>query len=179
MILLERTCDLLEQHGVPHALIGGLALASAGVARSTFDIDLLATDSRVLIPAFWAAVRDEGGLAEVRCGVDGDPFAGVVRLETMGARPVDVMVGREPWMTRAIARAVRLGDGPPIVQAHDLVLLKLFAGGTHDVWDIHALLALPTAPSIVAQVEADLEALPPALHERWTEARRVHGAAER
>lgn len=52
MTLLERVVDRLASEAVPHALIGAAALAAAGVSRSTFDIDLLTTDRRVLEKGF-------------------------------------------------------------------------------------------------------------------------------
>ena len=41
MILLDRVVAVLDDHDVPHALIGAAALAARGIARSTYDIDLL------------------------------------------------------------------------------------------------------------------------------------------
>lgn len=53
MILSDRVVSILNDAGVAHALIGAAALAAAGVARSTLDLDLLTLDARVLDPAFW------------------------------------------------------------------------------------------------------------------------------
>jgi hypothetical protein len=44
LTLLGRVHSALAEAGVPHALIGGAALALYGVSRSTYDIDLLATE---------------------------------------------------------------------------------------------------------------------------------------
>ena len=44
MTLVDRVSARLQAAGIPHALIGAAALAAAGVARSTFDIDLLTVD---------------------------------------------------------------------------------------------------------------------------------------
>ena len=48
MTLLDRVAAVLDSQSVPHALIGVAALAAAGVARSTFDVDLLVVDAAVL-----------------------------------------------------------------------------------------------------------------------------------
>jgi hypothetical protein len=53
-VLDRRLLDLLEHHGVPFCVIGGVALAVHGHARYTADVDLLTMDRRVLDPAFWA-----------------------------------------------------------------------------------------------------------------------------
>jgi len=52
MTLLDRVAELLDAHGSPHALIGAAALAAAGIARSTFDVDLLVVDESV-----WTSAR--------------------------------------------------------------------------------------------------------------------------
>jgi hypothetical protein len=43
MKLLDRVVRALLARNVPHALIGAAALAARGIARSTYDIDLLTT----------------------------------------------------------------------------------------------------------------------------------------
>lgn len=48
MTLPGRVVDLLVRRDIPHALIGAAALAARGVARSTFDIDLLKEGSPAL-----------------------------------------------------------------------------------------------------------------------------------
>lgn len=172
MTLLERVASHLATEGVPHAVIGAAALAAAGISRSTFDVDLLTTDRRILDAAFWRPLRAADLSIEVRRGDLDDPLAGIVRLQAAGERPVDVVVGRHEWQARAVARA-RTGVGPaPVVAPSDLVLLKLYAGGTQDLWDIRELLALPESTVLVAQVEAELAGLPAEMRERWLEARR-------
>lgn len=39
--LLKNSHEILEQIGVPHALIGGMALGSLGIHRATNDVDYL------------------------------------------------------------------------------------------------------------------------------------------
>ncbi len=46
--LLIRVHELLTTADMPHALIGAAALAVHGVSRSTFDQDILVTDTRAL-----------------------------------------------------------------------------------------------------------------------------------
>jgi hypothetical protein len=170
--LVEHVVLLLRERGVPHAIIGAAALAAAGVARSTYDIDLLTTDPQVLDAQFWAHLRQAGVSVDARRGDSEDPLAGVVRLARDADRPVDLIVGRDAWQDRAIARALPLAAGPPVVQARDLVLLKLYAGGAQDVWDIRALLDRPDRDTLVRDVTADLAEMPPHMRELWDDARR-------
>jgi hypothetical protein len=124
MTLVEHAVIVLRERGVPHAIIGAAALAAAGVARSTYDIDLLTTDRRVLDAQFWAHLRQAGVSVDARRGDSEDPLAGVVRLARDADRPVDLIVGRYAWQDRAIARAAcgrgaarRAGARPRAAQA--------------------------------------------------------------
>lgn len=170
MIALERVRATLDLHQVPYALIGAAALAARGIARSTFDIDLLTTDLRALESTMWAAFP--AGDIDLRRGDLDDPLAGVIRITVATDRPVDVIVGKHPWQTRAVARAEPISGGPPVVLARDLVLLKLYAGGAQDLWDIRELLALGDA-SLAIDVTVDLSALPADLQQRWESIRRA------
>lgn len=173
MTLLERVSRRLDDEGIGHALIGAAALAARGVARSTYDVDVLTTDAAVLTAELWKPLAQAGVAVDVRRGDADDPLRGVVRIELSGERPVDVVVGRWAWQARAVARAEASGSGrPPIVTASDLVLLKLYAGGTQDLWDVRALLELDGADRLIADVEADLRDLPADMRGRWRDTRR-------
>ena len=167
MTLLELVRSVLDAAQISHALIGAAALAASGVSRSTFDLDLMAVDRRCLDDDMWKPLRRRGASAEVRRGDASDPLAGVVRFEMAGERPVDLVVGRHPWQQRAIERARRTPAGVPVVQPWDLVLLKLYAGGTQDLWDIEQLLALPDAAELARRVDLDLADLPATAAARW------------
>jgi hypothetical protein len=175
--LLDDVSRELGGHGLPHALIGAGALAVHGVGRSTFDLDLLVTDRAVLSPVFWAPLAARGDGVDVRAGDDDDPLAGVVRLSRAGSRSVDVVVGRSAWQAEAIRRAGprRLGEVPiPVAGPADLILLKLYAGGPQDAWDVEQLLALLDRPALAAEVERQLPRLPGHAAALW---RRIAGAA--
>lgn len=172
MTLGDRVMSALDARGIAHALIGAAALAAAGVARSTLDLDLLTVDPRVLDQAGWAALRDAGVEVEVRRGDSDDPLAGVVRLSMTGERPVDIILGRHAWQGRAVDRAQQLPSGFRVVMPRDLVLLKLYAGGTQDLWDIRQLLMVLDSPQLAAEVEADLSDLPAEARDLWTTTRR-------
>lgn len=172
MTLLDRVVELLVQRQVPHALIGAAALAVRGIARSTFDIDLLTTDGRVLDADWWEPLAGGDVVVDIRRGDADDPLAGVVRIDTPADRPVDIVVGRYAWQARAVSRAEPAPPGPPIVTAADLILLKLYAGGTQDVWDVRELLRQPGAAGAIVEVESALQDLPRPMHDAWADARR-------
>ena len=90
-----------------------------------------------------------------------------------GERPVDVIVGKLAWQSRAVDRAEPLMDGPAVVTAVDLVLLKLYAGGAQDLWDVRELLSIPGSERLQEAVDEELAAHPPRMHDLWAEARRL------
>ena len=170
--LLARVGAALEARNSPFAIIGAAALAIRGVARTTFDIDLLSTDRSVLDPAVWADVEGGGARVDVRKGDSDDPLAGVVRFDAEEARPIDLVVGKHRWQQAIVERApledvfvarMRVAEVP------DLILLKLDAGGTQDVWDIHQLLAIGDRDLAVAAVIERLADLPEPARALWAE----------
>ena len=178
MTLLDRVVRLLTDQRVPHAVIGAAALAAHGVARSTYDIDLLTTDARVLVASLWGPLQAEGVTVEIRRGDADDPLGGVVRLAAPGQRPVDLVIGKHRWQAVAVDRAESHSGSPAVVSARDLVLLKLYAAGRQDLWDVRELLQLPTAAELIADVEADLPAHSRAMQEQWAEVRHQIGAPD-
>jgi hypothetical protein len=166
MSLLEEISATLEAAGIRHALIGAMALSAYGVNRATVDLDLFATDPECLRPALWADLRSRGVDIEVRKGDATDPLAGVVRFRAPGESPIDVVVGKHPWQARLLERAEPIG-GTRVVRAADLVLLKLYAGGFQDAWDVQQLLARPFREDLIHEVESRLSDLPAACRKLW------------
>lgn len=168
MTLLASVARTLEAQHIAYAVIGATAMAVHGVTRSTADLDLLATDTRCLDPALWAPLRDAGTVVDLRRGDDEDPLAGVIRFERGEEPPVDVLVGRWPWQREILGRAMRIeigGVSVPVAAPADLILLKLYAGGPQDAWDIAQL--LDAVPGLEPLVEAGIGALPPDCAALW------------
>ncbi|MDA1091938.1 MAG: hypothetical protein O3A25_01510 [Acidobacteria bacterium] len=168
-VLLDVVIDELERAGVPFALIGAAALAVHGISRSTLDIDLLATDRRVLDASFWAALSADIE-RDIRRGDDTDPLAGVIRFRATGERDVDIVVGRGAWNADVVAHAEIARHHQrdvPTVRVDDLILLKLYAGGSQDRWDIEQLLARSDQAVLVEVVERSLSRLPPHAQRLW------------
>ncbi len=175
MTVLGEAADRLRAHATPFALVGAAALALHGVPRSTRDLDLLTTDVRCLDPAYWGSIGDGVIDVSVRRGDAADPLAGVVRLRPKAGAPVDVIVGRSPWQTAVIQRARPAtvdGVSVPVALAPDLILLKLFAGGPQDLWDVTQLLSGEEADALAADVERRLPSLPPECARAWEQVRR-------
>ena len=168
MSLLRRAAAYLAGRDIAHALIGAAALAIHGVSRSTLDQDLLVVDGRVLDTGLWTAF-DPASRVTVRRGDVDDPLAGVVRIVQEGERDVDIVVGRQQWQREILTRATSLGSEPiRVVEPADLVLLKLYAGGSQDRWDIEQLLALDRGAAIAHIVDQRVAALPLHSREIWS-----------
>lgn len=178
MKLLRTICEALDASGISYALIGAGALTVHGVGRSTLDLDLLTTDAAVLGAGFWERRTALSASSDVRRGDADDPLAGVVRFEAENEAPVDLVVGRSDWQRRILERSRRLSLGElalPVVGAADLILLKLFAGGAQDAWDVVQILAAGGRAELAAEVESRLADLPPDAEALW---RRIRDAGK-
>jgi hypothetical protein len=169
-VTIEPVLDALHAAGVPHALIGGHALAARGYARFTIDIDLLTTAAEALQAGTWRRIEAAGATVERRTGDDDDPLRGVVHILFADGTDVDVVVARFAWQQAVVDRAELLEVWPGIAirvpQTSDLILLKLAAGGVLDLRDAAMLLALDR-DRLVAAVEARLADVRPRVDAVW------------
>jgi hypothetical protein len=168
---LEPVRRVLDALDVRYALIGGHALAARGYPRFTLDIDLLTTDRRVLDRQVWAPLISQGAVVDARRGDDEDPLAGVVHVLLPDGTDIDLIVGRWPWESRVIERAMLVTVAPgvdiPVPVASDLIVLKLAAGGFGDLQDAAALLAAGDRNGLVAEVESRIEEVRPDVRDTW------------
>jgi hypothetical protein len=112
-----------------------------------------------------------GATVDVRTGDIQDPLAGVVRVTRKGDRPVDAIVGEAPWQERILSEASphRVADiEVPVVDEVGLILLKIYAGGPQDRWDIEQLLAIaPDRQRLTELIDERVVSLPPRTHRLW------------
>lgn len=170
MTLRAQVVAALHGAGIPYALIGAGALTVHGVNRASIDFDFLVLDPSCLRRELWAGLESRGVSVDVRKGDLTDPLAGVVRFEAPRESPVDVVVGKFKWQREILDRAV-LRNTPqgelPVVRPADLILLKLFAGGPQDAWDIQQLLEGEDRDELIAEVERLLPELDADAKKLW------------
>jgi hypothetical protein len=165
----------LESRGVAAAMIGGAALAVHGIARATLDIDFLTDDVRVLDTEFWSGLRDAPP-PEIRRGDSSDPLVGVVRWNGHGD-PIDIIVGRGSLTSEILSRRTTIAVGQrklPVVDAPDLILLKLGAGGPQDLLDVRLMLHSDDG-TWRAAVESRLSGCPQSVRDAWGDLRADRG----
>jgi len=174
--LLRGVLEVLEDQEVRYALIGATALAIHGVSRSTADVGLLVDDERVLDPGLWTSLRDGGASTRIVRGDPDDPLLGAVRISTPQERTIDIVVIPGGWVrdilegTTAFAFA---GTDVAVASASGLILLKLYAGGAKEAWDIRALLESRDDPnSLRADVDARIESMPAECRRLWAQLRK-------
>jgi Nucleotidyl transferase of unknown function (DUF2204) len=159
---------VLDSLGISYALIGGHAVIMRGYVRMTVDFDFLTTASEVLKESTWTSLV--GSHCDVRLGDDDDPFRGVVHIHLSDGIEADVLVGRWKWEQGVIDRAERMdveGVSMPVPRVSDLILLKLAAGGHHDLRDASILLEISDRERVIEEVENHLEAIRPDVREIW------------
>ena len=130
----RRVSKTLTELGIPHALVGGLAVGLHGYPRATEDVDFLVGPEAFASTTPLLTYREE--LAEVvRWGV----------VDLIAALPEDPVLANE---------VTQGGIGfVPVVGIEVLMLMKLRASRTQDLADIEALVRRG------ADVEAVLEFL--------------------
>lgn len=124
----------LREQGVPHAIIGGLAVGAHGWARMTRDID-------VLVPS--DVDLDELLVLGERASPLALPETFVGRSAVRAGVEIDVMApaegGAMEVLDDAIADAETV-DGLPVLALGPLVLMKLVSGRARDDADIVEML---------------------------------------
>jgi hypothetical protein len=152
---LRKVVASLDRLEIPHALIGGLAVAARGAIRATQDVDLIIAMPVQGAPALERSLKNYGFQTTFHRGAADDPVVGVLRIAVPvadGKVNCDVLFASRVWQTRAVKNASEVDLGGYVVrvaQSADLFLLKLYAGGPQDLIDAAQLLKLQSPPERV------------------------------
>jgi len=161
---------ILERNRISYILIGGHAVAARGYPRFTSDVDFMTTESRALNPAIWEELASAGARIDSRRGDFDDPLGGVVHITLPDEQEVDVVVGKWKWEQEVIDRSEKLdvaGMMVPVPTVADLILLKLAAGGYHDLNDAAILLEVNGRETVASEVNARITRLPRDAQAAW------------
>ena len=136
---------LFDRHGLPYAIMGGLAVRVHAIPRPTFDVNFTVAVPRDALPALYPEVEQLGYVvSDAQKGGWIDTVGGlpVVKFQViLAGRPLDIdaFLAETPFQAEVLARRVRVAaDGWEawFVTAEDLVLSKLLAGRPKDRIDV-------------------------------------------
>ena len=132
----------LTQRGVPHAIIGGLAVRQWGEPRFTQDVDVTAAfpldDPLPLLQELTAHFPPR-----LPDAVDFARRHRVLLVRASNGVPLDISLGlpgyEEGVMTRAVDLELEPGKIVRLCSAEDLIIHKAVAGRPQDLWDIEGV----------------------------------------
>ncbi len=139
---VQEITAILTDLAIPHMLVGGLALAAWGEARTTLDVDV----------TLWVGADVSGAVAaigrRVSCST-ADPLAFVAKTAVFPAvskngTRVDLIFAAFPFEKEMIDRAVEKTLGAAMIRVatvEDLILLKSVSLRPKDQADVSALLS--------------------------------------
>jgi len=142
----EQVSAILRELGIPHALIGGLAVGIHGHPRATKDVDFLVGSEAFEATEPFLVYREE-----------------LKELARIGE--TDIMYIPEQFP--GLSAELRLEDDIPIISLRGLVLMKLDAFRARDQEDVRSLLRIH--PSRVREVRDYLQQQAPELLSRFAE----------
>jgi hypothetical protein len=142
----EQVSSMLRDLGVPHALIGGLAVGVHGHPRATKDVDFLVGPEAFETTEPFLVYREE-----------------LKELARVGETDIMYIPDRFPGLSAEL----RLEDDIPIISLRGLVLMKLDAFRARDREDVRSLLRIH--PSRIREVRDYLQAEAPELLTRLAE----------
>jgi|BarGraNGADG00212_1021973.scaffolds.fasta_scaffold00180_2 hypothetical protein len=133
----QRAFDFLEQAGIRHLVIGGLAVGVIGEARTTGDVDVVGYASTEDALALITKASDAG--FDVRPEVERERLraTGTLRFR-QGPFQLDVILASLPFEEAAHARAVSkrlFGRVVLFPTPEDLIVFKVLAGRDKDMLD--------------------------------------------
>lgn len=136
----------LEELGVPHMIIGGLAVIARGVVRHTDDADATLWAPDVELPALLRTLSKHGIIARID---DIEAFAAqsqvLLLVHKPSGVPMDVSLAWLPFERDALSRAETVSVGGveiPMATAQDLIIYKAIAWRERDRRDVEELLRL-------------------------------------
>lgn len=128
---MQAAHQALEAAGVPHALVGALAVGAYGYPRASKDVDFLVGDE--------AFDHHSGGIVSIRPGVP-IQYKGVI------IDPISIEPGSEHL--REAIDDPKISEGIPVVPPEALIFMKLMSPRRKDAADIVELVSsgLDTGP---------------------------------
>jgi predicted nucleotidyltransferase len=158
---LTTAAEVLAQHGVNYAVIGGMAAAYRSQPRFTRDVDFLLSVSQMVLPTVLEDLIAHGFSFDLRTAIREWTQENMTVLSYRGIR-VDWLKPIIPAYHHVLERATEeswLGRQIRVASAEGLILLKLLAFRAQDLLDIENLAAANRDDLDVAWIKAEWQAL--------------------
>lgn len=153
--------EVLREHQVRYAIIGGLAMIQHTRVRTTDDIDALLNLPQIGMPAFFESLAKRGFDVEVVKNVKELRDQGLTTIQ-FDDIVVDLMRPALPVYAHVLDRAIDSqirGHVVRISSAEGLIVMKLIASRPMDESDIQDLLAAYGAALDLNHVRAELDSV--------------------
>jgi len=118
----RQVSEFLESHGVPHAVIGGMAVSAYSPPRMTQDVDFLVPESAL------STIQEMGETSPLAESVDG------VTLD-VGGITVDFIFMPEDMPEETLEGGPKI-EGIPVLRPEALMLMKMHAPRVKDNADV-------------------------------------------
>lgn len=158
---IEALVDVLNQHQVRYAIIGGMALIQHTRVRTTDDIDALLTLPQIAMPAFFESLEARGFDVELVKNITELRDHGLTTIQFEDI-VIDLMRPALPAYAHVLDRAVDsriLGRSVRVSAAEGLIVMKLLAFRPIDEGDIQDLLAAYGDSLDLNYVRAELDSV--------------------
>jgi hypothetical protein len=148
--VLRKVTRFLAKLGIPHLVIGGIAVQEHGYYRATRDVDIVVPDAKQVREALLAH------------GFSPDPKSRITVIDPSGIE-VDVLQGGDEPVGGAklpLPMPTEVSPEPQVVPLDALIETKLSAGRSQDITDVVQLIkknSLPREYSVNAVVRANYE----------------------
>jgi hypothetical protein len=155
----EALVEVLDQHRVRYAIIGGLAMIQHTRVRTTDDVDVLLTLPQIAMPAFFESLEARGFAVELLKNIKELRDGGLTAVQFEDV-VVDLMRPALPAYAHVLDRALdaRILDRPVRVSAAEgLIVMKLLAFRPIDEGDIRELLTAYGDTLDLQYVRAELD----------------------
>lgn len=146
---LLRTLDLVKAEGLPYMVMGGIAVRTWGLPRSTVDVDLTLAMPVERVAAFCRSAEAAGfSVPEPHMKGFADSLKGMLKFSILDTfRPrhieVDLFLVSTPYQKEAFSRRREVDFETRalwMISPEDLILHKLLAGRPKDFSDIDDIL---------------------------------------
>ena len=141
---IVRVANLLKNHNLAFALIGGLASSIRGRLRVTGDIDIV-VDCEVSAAVLLLKQMDEKSfqpfVEDAEISIRQFYVLPIVDVES--GTPIDLAIGASGFEKMIVERAsTPAGYSIPVATAEDLLLMKMMAGRSQDIGDVNGIVEI-------------------------------------